>query len=328
MNACCLCAAARKRPLSKSALGMTLVELMVAMTVGMLIVIGLSAAFVASSASRQDVERSADVIENGRYGMDVLAREISQAGFYGSLVSPTGVANVLCPAGAPAAVVTSWSGSLAVAVQGINNAEADPACLARKAGTDAIFVQRSSTCALGEAGCEAENNANAYLQVSECGTEYNVSPAVLDIGSSATFTLRGRTCNAAIFAEKRRLVRRIYYVSTDDVLSYINLELAGATAPIALVENIEQLQLEYGVDSDDDGTVDSFSSTPGDWSKVIGVRAWVLARSATPSKNSAEAVTYTMGDTTVAIPAAASNLKRRVHSSYFPLNTPKLRNEK
>lgn len=308
--------------------GLTLVELMVALAVGLLIVAALSFVFVSSSAARQEVERSADVIENGRYGVDVLAREISQAGFYASLITPTGTVNSLCPAGIPSAVVTSWTGSMAIAVQGLNNTQADPACLTRKAGTDAILVQRASTCAIGEAGCDAEDANHAYLQVSQCGTEYSVSPSVLGIGGGAVFTLRTKACDPAIFAEKRRLLRRIYYVSANDVLSSVDLSLSGAGTPVALVENIEQLQFEYGIDSNDDGNVDSFSSTPADWSKVIGVRAWVLARSATPSKNSAAAVTYTMGDTTLAIPAAASNLKRRVYSSYFPLNTPKLRNEK
>lgn len=307
--------------------GVTLVELMVSMAVGLVIVVALSAVFVSTSASRTEVQRSADVVENGRYALDALAREISQAGFYGPLLAPTGTVNVLCPAGAASAVVTSWAGSLAIPVQGLNNAQVDPTCLTRKAGTDAIFVQRVSTCAVGEAACEAETSANAYLQVSECGSEYTALPVVLGVGEATTFTLQTKACSAATTAQKRRLIRRIYYVDTNDVLSYIDFSLAGPSAPVAMVENIEQLQFEYALDTDGDGTAESYSSTPGNWAQVIGVRAWVLARSSTPSKTSGEAVTFSMGDTTIPIAAAQKNLKRRVYSSYIPLHSPKMRNE-
>src|SRR5450830_1057037 len=70
--------------------GLTLIELMVALVVGLLLVIAMSAIFVNSSTSRRELALSAEVIEHGRYGLDVLDRELSQTGFYGTLATPTG----------------------------------------------------------------------------------------------------------------------------------------------------------------------------------------------------------------------------------------------
>lgn len=304
--------------------GLTLVELMVAMAVGLLLVIAMTAIFVNSSASRRELALSAEVIENGRYGLDVLDRELSQTGFYGTLITPTGNTAVDMCSTDPAV----WAGSLLNHVTGLNNAAANPVCLTRKAGTDAIFIQRASTCQVGEVECDAESDKQAYLQVSECGLEYNATPFVLDKGLEATFTLQSKACDSAIKAGKRRVIRRIYYISTASALSYIDITPNGISTPAALVEDIEQMQFEYAVDSDGDGTIDSFSPTPATWADVIGVRVWLLARSTSASRNAADATTFKLSaDTTVDIPAASSNLKRRVYSTYISFAMPKARKE-
>jgi type IV pilus assembly protein PilW len=307
--------------------GLTLVELMVSMTIGLIIVIALSAVFVGSSNSRREVDSSADAIESGRYALDLLGRELTQTGFYGALVAPTGSTIAPC-----SATITDWRDSLAVHAVGFNNAEAGPSCLSRKAGTDAMFIQRASTCAIGEAGCEAASSDTALLQVSECGDEYSLTPVVVDWGNQTTFTLRTKACIASAAAERRKLVRRFYYVSSTDVLSYIEMSKTGAGAPVALVDNVEQLQFSYAFDTNNDGSPECFGATlaacPGaTWPNVIGARVWVLARSANSSRNAAPAQTYVLDDTQVDIAAANTNLKRRVYTSYIPFVTPKARRE-
>jgi type IV pilus assembly protein PilW len=68
----------------KSSQGFTLVEIMVAMTVGILILIALSAVMVNNSTSRRSGDRNATVQTNARYAIDVLRREIQHAGYAGS----------------------------------------------------------------------------------------------------------------------------------------------------------------------------------------------------------------------------------------------------
>ena len=79
-----------KSPSRSRARGLTLIELMIAMVIGLVVLATAGAMLIGSSASRRQTELSADVIENGRYGLDMLSRELSQAGFYGTLVVPTG----------------------------------------------------------------------------------------------------------------------------------------------------------------------------------------------------------------------------------------------
>ena len=303
-------------------LGFTLIELMISMAIGLVIIAAASVILISSSASRRQVELSADVIENGRYGLDMLSQQLSQTGFYGTLAIPSGTTIDLCSTD-PAV----WTNSLATYAVGLNNTQADPACLARKPGTDAIFTQRASTCTVSEAGTGCSEDAgNAYLQVSECGDEYSATPFVVARGNAATFTLQTKACDGTR-ATKRKLIRRFFYIDTADVLSYVDITPVGLTAPVAVVENIEQMQIEYAVDTNSVGSPESFTPTPADWSLVIGVRVWLLARSTDTSPNAKNASTFQMSDTTVDVPAASANLKRRVYSTYIPFVTPKSRRE-
>lgn len=329
------------RSCSKWQRGVTLVELMVALVIGLVILIAVSAVFVSSSASRREVELSADVIESGRYALDVLGRDLSQTGFYGTAVAPAGATN---NAGNMCSIdVVQWADTLPYYAVGLNsagglNVDADPACLTakggRKPGTDALFVQRSRTCTSTE--CGPEDPTKVYVQVSECGVEYSslAKPFVVAGGGSAALSLQTKACDGTK-APRRELIRRIYYISSTDVLSYVDMTPNGASAPVAVVENIEQMQISYGIDNDDDGTVDIYSASPpgtvapadlNKWAKVVGVRIWLLARSSASSANTKGATDFILGDdTTFSIPAASRNLKRRVYSTYISFVTPTLR---
>ncbi|GGH55775.1 hypothetical protein GCM10010975_13720 [Comamonas phosphati] len=321
---------------------------MIAMLLGLLLVIAMSAVFVSSSTSRREIQLSADVIENGRYGIDVLGRELAQAGFYGTLVKPSSakpfaanlVDGICSTVVVDASTNPDWLNSLPIHVVGLNNGDTSPACLTtRKAGTDAIFIQRASTCRLGETDCAVETGDQAYLQVSSCGSEYGGKPFVVDMGLAATFTLKDKDCTT-VSAEKRRLIRRIYFINSSDQLQSMDITPAGAQTPVTLVEGIEQMQIEYAIDSDLDGSVDSYSSTPlaADWPNVIGIRLWLLAKSTETSRNAAAAMTFTMGDcvfttvnglcnTTPGTPPTTQQLKRRVYNTSITFTSPKLRRE-
>ena len=63
--------------------GISLIELMVGITLGLLVLAGLAGVFANSSRSRSDIERASRQIENGRYALQVLTDDIRLAGFYG-----------------------------------------------------------------------------------------------------------------------------------------------------------------------------------------------------------------------------------------------------
>lgn len=325
--------------------GLTLIELMITLTIGLIIIGALGMLFIGSSSTRREVETTAETIENGRYAIDVLSRELSLAGYYGTLTRPAGGSATGIPCSTSAA---DWTGSLELHTFGWNQDAGSPACLTdRKAGTDAIFIQRASTCEAGIDGCEGERADRAYLQVSECGETYNDNPPQLgrgrggdgaagdgggdsdDEAAAPTFDLQTSTC-AGDFAPLRRFVRGIYFINSNDVLTYREIGPAGSTS-VPLVENIEQLQFSYAIDTDGDGSPDEFTSKPtttARWTNVIGVRVWVLSRSPTESDRPEDTPSFQFDD----MPADGVDLtkayRRRASTTYISFVSPTLRRAK
>lgn len=91
--------------------GMTLIELMIALLIGIILVLGLVQIFSASRTAYQLSEGVARVQENGRFAIDYLQRDVRMAGHFGCvndqshmLVDPSGLATTFAavPTSAPA----------------------------------------------------------------------------------------------------------------------------------------------------------------------------------------------------------------------------------
>ena len=67
--------------------GFSLIELMLAMTIGLLILAGLTTVFVNSSQSYGELRKTAEQIENGRYAIEYIAQDLRHAGFYGEFAA-------------------------------------------------------------------------------------------------------------------------------------------------------------------------------------------------------------------------------------------------
>src|SRR5881392_3642597 len=62
--------------------GFTMVELLVALSIFMLIVVGILQIFEPSNAANLSSQRKLSVQQNGRVAMDVVVRQIRMAGYY------------------------------------------------------------------------------------------------------------------------------------------------------------------------------------------------------------------------------------------------------
>ena len=156
--------------------------------------------------------------------------------------------------------------------------------------------------------------------------EYSLIPYVVARGNDPALALQTKSCDGTR-APKRRLVRRIYYISSANVLSSVDITPGGVLPPVPLVENIEQMQIEYAVDVDGDGTPDAFSPTPADWTLVIGARLWLLARSADHQPQRQRRADVPDERHPVRCAGDHANFKRRVYSTYIAFLTPKSRRE-
>ena len=64
--------------------GFSLIELMVAISIGLVLLMGLATLFSNSSTSQREVQRAAQQIENGRFAMDLLGQDLQLSGYFGA----------------------------------------------------------------------------------------------------------------------------------------------------------------------------------------------------------------------------------------------------
>jgi type IV pilus assembly protein PilW len=316
-------------------LGMTLVELLVAMTISLGMVAALVTLLVNNSRSTAELNRTSRQTENGRYAMELLSHDLKLAGYYGELATADVTFTTVDPCAAtiaglgfaPAAVPATAP----VAIQGFAGSVADPApgcALNHRPGTAAIVVRHLST-----EFAAAVTAGNGYLQTSRCATDPVVVPFVFS-DVAANFTLRDRACAGAM--QVRRYITRVYYVADCDLCGKDTIPtlkraefVDGAIVITALAEGVEELQFEYGFDVDGDGGPDQFrtnldgvvASALNDWSNVMAVRITLLSRTTEESAGYLDAKTYGLGLAGNRGPFN-DRYKRRALSQLVRLNNP------
>jgi type IV pilus assembly protein PilW len=279
--------------------GFTLVEVMVAMTLG-LIVLGVTVTlFAGTSRSRSDLERSNRLAENAQFALDLVGDELRHAGFLAdlSLAGATWQVPDPCATTADGLGFSMVPFQVPVAVRGYTGADATPPCVPRRRAGTAMFTIRR--LAVETTPIAAATGAQ-FVQVSKCNLD---TPRLWRYTSDrAELTLRNIDC--ATVADIRRVVVRTYYVADcnecgrDTIPTLKRLEVDGdQLVETALVEGVENLQLEYGFDRDNDGNADVFLPTLSGvagapenlWTNVVAVRAYVLGRSRDVEHNHVEA---------------------------------------
>lgn len=328
--------------------GFSLIELMIAITLGLLIMTGLISIFVKNSQARSEIERSNRQLESGRYAMTLLTEDLRMAGFlgafnpYSSIIFPN--APPLGPnvaLGLPAmttmpdpcdASAANLNNSYFFHVQGYDNAATIPSCVSdARAGSDILVIRRVSTCVAGpttEAGCDPVVAGAPYFQASNCyqATELAMNTggataatdylAHFRLGTDTTTAFMDRhplSCAVGTQADYRRYLTRIYFVANNNIgadgiptLKRAELGATGFTI-VPLVEGIETIQFEYGIDTNDDGTVDAYSADPdlhnacvgatclGYWLRTYAVKVNLLARNVDKSPGHTDSKVYALG---------------------------------
>jgi type IV pilus assembly protein PilW len=280
--------------------GFSLIELMIALTIGLILLTVLAAMFQQSTTGRTSLERVSRLTENSRFAADVIGDDIRHAGFYGTFNPPTD-AEFVDPSPCDWNVIdlarSGWEPDRApprypAQLRGYDDpAAVEPTldCLPNRVpGTDVLVIRRASSVAVAGAAADLRN---VYVQPSQCISD----PVPLRVSNTAAqFTLRTANCDPASLAPVRRYFVRVYYVAScnecapsDGVPTLRRLEFAdGALRVVPLAEGVENFQLEYAFDVDDDATPDTFlTATTADatptsrWSNVVAVRMHLLIRS-------------------------------------------------
>jgi type IV pilus assembly protein PilW len=155
----------------------------------------------------------------------------------------------------------------------------------RKPGTAAVVIRRLDTATTPAASASGA----PFWQVSSCNADF---PQLVYSNAAAAFTMRKLDCTTR--ADARKVIVRSYYISTcndcsvDAIPTLKRVELVGdAMVVTPLVEGIENLQVEYGFDTDNDGNADVYrdylsgvaGAPDNSWANVVATRVYVLGRS-------------------------------------------------
>jgi type IV pilus assembly protein PilW len=230
--------------------GMTLIELMVALAIGAFLMIGAITVFMQSRTTFRVTESLARLQENARFALDSIEPDIRMAHYWGLTARTYMVQGRLTPEDGAGMgnqeCDVNWAINLNEAVEGTNNDYSwgcDPVGDAQ-AGSDTLVVRRASEDpvpgALTVGGLYIQTARAQLSQIFE-GTAI---PGGYNAATSAT----------------HRLLAHLYYVDqTSSVAGMPSLrrkwlENDGDLADEELVVGVEDMQIQFGVDTDVPGT--------------------------------------------------------------------------
>lgn len=171
----------------RGARGLSLVELMIAIAMGMVIVGALLALYINVTRTNNEMAKMNRQIENGRFAIQLLQDDLVHAGFWGTYVPQfDDLTAVTAPADAPNALpdpclaYASWdaayiSNLIGIPVQGYDAAPASCGVANQQVNTDTLVVRHAQPCVAGVGTCEAEAAGKLYFQSTLCEDEVSAT---------------------------------------------------------------------------------------------------------------------------------------------------------
>jgi prepilin-type N-terminal cleavage/methylation domain-containing protein len=190
------------RPARHVQYGLSLIELMVAITISLLVVLALSNLYLNISRTNNEMAKTNSQVENGRFAIQLLQSDVSHAGFWGAYVPQFDDLSIgtATPKDAPTAVpdpclaFLSWDAAYKSNLIGIplQAYDAIPSTCGttllpnKVADTDVLVVRHAETCAAGDSNCTAAAAGTLYFQASLCASE---NAGAAQAATSTTITL-------------------------------------------------------------------------------------------------------------------------------------------
>lgn len=307
--------------------GFTLIELIVALALGLTMVAGTVVVFIQNNRSATQDEEISRVLENGRFAIRFLSREMAMSGFWGKFLdidTTTEHASVAVGQDCGDGTATVWTMELE-ALQMFDDVDAATVaanleCLPSAdivANTDIVAVKRVADTSTADGALVANQ---MYMRTNGVAAEMFLGGAA---GTPPALT--GTESNWAYFPQVFYI--RDYSIATDDgIPTFCRAWLDSSGPPDmtneCLVEGVENLQVEFGVDNDDDFVANYFTTSPSaaELTDSVSARIFVLVRSVNEVPGYLNDKTYNLGSTVVA--AANDAFYRRVFSTTVLLRNP------
>lgn len=323
--------------------GLSLVELMVATTLSLMLLGGVLVVFSANKTTYRMQSGLGTLQENGRYAIRQIAADLQMAGFGGCL-SPRVDPRIVVLVDSPPAHLTGIAdgeffdgrndetGSFTYGSREVHTGPTG-------AGTDSIEIrgplrsevryvtgETQTTADVEVKGTGSGFAANEYLMIADCAgadifraTGVTTNGGDTQIAHAATQntlpTLSRRYGADAVVME---FATHTYFVGVTDRSNAAGQPVTalyrfdGNTAQ-ELVDGVDDLQIEYALDTDGNDVVDGFADPGGvaDWSQVMGVRISLLMNSV-ESASAVEApyTFYPAGSTAITPPSGDYRLRQ------------------
>lgn len=332
--------------------GFTLVELMIAMVLGLILVAGVIQIFISNKQAYRVTDAHSKLQDNTRFALDVLSRDVRSAGFNGCRAIENKNVNIIADAPAPTNINASSviTGSNATTTNWTPNISSSLGAVV--VGTDVITVQRGESCGgnltnsantTGNIRIRFPNNCSVdtgdTFMISDCTDAHVFRATSVSLNGAGTKQRIAHDDGGGLSNQSNKFCKR--YQSSDptecesgeekiydfdsellvfnSVTYFIRLGVNGQRAlwlfdnnspavngsnPIELIEGIEDMQIVYGRDTDDDDIVDAYHDaeviqTNGQWDKVIGARISLLAQTQEQNLTTAnQTVTFNGGNVT------------------------------
>jgi type IV pilus assembly protein PilW len=292
--------------------GLTLVELMVAMTIGLVIVLATIGAYIGSAGAGRMAEAQGRMNEDAQAALAILAQQLKMAG--NNPNQPNRVEDsrrnpIYAPIGG--GMITTLAPT-AFAIRGCDGAFSN---IGAAANLDALACASSTTTLPDSIGVNYE--ADRYNTIptaagvpTDCtgNALTTVTATVTATNAAGTGTL---TVNVPYYVADSR-----FYIGTSTAVVSPTLYCKGnGGAAQPLVENIENLQLTYGTAPAggtptiagyisahgviNEATLAALASDADRWGKVVAVRVCVVVRSEHPVVSDADSARYLKCDGTI-----------------------------
>lgn len=280
--------------------GFSLIELMIAMVMGLILIGGVITVFLGIKRSFELSTTMSALQENGRFVLDRLAREARLAGYQGCLaITQAGVAVSTNNAPTTDLRTTAISGSLVgsgVWTPSAPDGFIIPVNPAPVEGTYALSLQKASQTSFELANSMASEGSNIQVSgangvfsagdlavISNCehGDLFQIN--TVSAGSSSVTLGPGQALNSSYrtgvgIADQVRVMRflaNVFFIADtgrendrgDDIYSLFqqSYPYTAANPAVELIEGVENLQIRFGIRNVDDNTVKYVAADAADF---------------------------------------------------------------
>ncbi|MCG5517021.1 MULTISPECIES: PilW family protein [unclassified Ectothiorhodospira] len=295
--------------------GVTLVEIMISLVLGLLLLGGIVQVFLGSKQVSRTQEALTEIQENGRYALEIFSRDLRLTGFKGgchydatvnSLLNPTGMGGnfILFDLNEG---VRGWDGI--AGPDGPGPAGGD--MFGYVANTDAILIKHAAirTDAIPDGGTDQDSEQVDLISGTRSGIPRGAIVVVSDVDAcdqfqnsvgsgqervgrsastgSAPGNLDPTTNDFSKTYDDRLVISRfrsaVYYVGDGafagqpSALRRVMFDL-GAAQDEQIAQGLVDLQVMYGVDTNGDRGADQYlsASAVADWGSVAAIRVNML----------------------------------------------------